>query len=144
MTGASILAGDVGGTKTLLRLVAPDGETLLQTRYESAKHAHLTTIVSLFLEDVTKASLDRPRHAAFGVAGPVVDGVAKTTNLPWRLDEKQLAETCGLARVRMMNDFEATAYGVIDLPEKSRATLQVGEPTKSGAVAVIGAGTGLG
>jgi glucokinase len=141
---APVLAGDVGGTKTLLRLVAADGTSLLQTRYESAKHAHLTTIVSLFLEDAAKASHARPQKAAFGVAGPVVDGVCKTTNLPWRLDEKQIAETCGLSKVRLLNDFEATAYGVIDLPESSRHTLQVGEPTKMGAIAVIGAGTGLG
>ena len=144
-----ILAGDVGGTKTLLRLVGSDGSTLLQTRYESAKHAHLTTIVSLFLEEAAKASADKPRletprMAAFGVAGPVVDGVCKTTNLPWHLDEKAIAATCGLSKVRLMNDFEATAYGVIELPEASRHTLQVGEPTKHGAVAVIGAGTGLG
>jgi glucokinase len=139
-----ILAGDVGGTKTLLRLVAPDGATLMQTRYESAKHAHLTTIVTLFLDEAAKASHERPRVAVFGVAGPVVDGVCKTTNLPWRLEEKQIAETCDLSKVRLLNDFEATAYGVIDLPETSRHTLQVGEPASMGAIAVIGAGTGLG
>ena len=139
-----ILAGDVGGTKTLLRLVDVSGAKLLQTRYESAKHAHLTTIIELFLQEAAQASLEKPRMGAFGVAGPVVDGVCKTTNLPWRLEEKAIAETCGLTKVRLMNDFEATAYGVIDLPAESRHTLQIGEPTKRGAVAVIGAGTGLG
>src|SRR5439155_26982201 len=140
----AVLAGDVGGTKTLLRLVAGDGATLVQQRYESAKHAHLTAMVQLFLEEATKAGHPRPRVAAFGVAGPVVDGTSKTTNLPWQLSERQIEETNAFERVKLMNDFEATAYGVIGLETSKLATLQVGTPSPRGNIAVIGAGTGLG
>lgn len=142
--GATVLAGDVGGTKTLLRLVASDGATLLQERYESAKHAHLTAMVQLFLNDAQRAGHARPRVAAFGVAGPVVEGTSKTTNLPWQLSERQIEEVCTLERVKLMNDFEATAYGVIGLEPSKLATIQVGEPRPRGNIAVIGAGTGLG
>src|SRR5260221_14785577 len=101
-SSSPVLAGDVGGTKTLLRLVQPgnSGESLLQIRYESGKHAHLSAIVGLFLADAEKAGLARPRFAAFGVAGPVVDGVSKTTNLPWHLEEGDLAKASGFERVR--------------------------------------------
>ena len=139
-----VLAGDVGGTKTLLRLVDPTGATLAQQRYESAKYPHLTAMVSAFLDDAARSSSTRPTVGAFGVAGPVVDGVAKTTNLPWHLDEKAIAETCGLSRVKLMNDFESTAYGVLELPQSSLATLQIGQKNPRGTIAVIGAGTGLG
>ncbi|GAC1543819.1 MAG: glucokinase [Polyangiales bacterium] len=139
-----VLAGDVGGTKTLLRLCGPGGASLLQRRFESAKQASLTAMVRAFLDEAARAGHPRPRIAAFGVAGPVVDGVSKTTNLPWRLDEGDIAGACGLTAVRLMNDFEATAYGVLDLPAASLSTLQLGEPARGGNVAVIGAGTGLG
>ena len=140
----AVLAGDVGGTKTLLRLAASDGAMLMQERFESAKHAHLTAMVQLFLAEAAKAGHPRPRVAAFGVAGPVVDGTSKTTNLPWQLGERQIEETCGLERVKLMNDFEATSYGVIGLEPSKLATIQVGTPSKRGNIAVIGAGTGLG
>jgi glucokinase len=125
-------------------LVGGDGGTLLQERYESAKHAHLTAMVQVFLEEAKAKGHPRPRVAAFGVAGPVVEGVSKTTNLPWQLTERGIEETCAFERVKLMNDFEATAYGVIGLEAGKLATIQVGTPAKSGNVAVIGAGTGLG
>jgi glucokinase len=139
----SVLAGDVGGTKTLLRLVGSDGESLLQARHVSAEYEHLTTIVEHFLEEARKAGHARPRFAAFGVAGPVVNGVSKTTNLPWHLEEGAIASALRLERVRLMNDFEATAYGVVDLPASSLSSLQDGA-NAGGTLAVIGAGTGLG
>jgi glucokinase len=138
----AVLAGDVGGTKTLLRLVGGDGATLMQERYESAKHAHLTAMVQVFLEKAKE--FPRPRVAAFGVAGPVVEGTSKTTNLPWQLSERGIEEVCAFERVKLMNDFEATAYGVIGLEAAKLAVVQEGTPSVSGNIAVIGAGTGLG
>ncbi len=138
------LAGDVGGTKTLLRLLDAEGQALRQSRYESAKYPGLDAIVSAFRDECASASLPAPVVGAFGVAGPVVDGRCKTTNLPWELEEKALAAACKLARVRILNDFEATAYGVIGLPPESLATLQEGTAAPHGVIGVIGAGTGLG
>src|SRR5258708_39756416 len=101
-------------------------------------------MVQLLIEDEAKAGHPRARAAAFGGAGPVGDGTRKTTNLPWQLSERQIEEGCAFERVRLMNDFEATAFGVIGLEAAKLATIQVGPPSASGNIAVIGAGTGLG
>ena len=138
----NVLAGDVGGTKTLLRIASDEGEVLASQRFESAKYAHLSVMVAELL--AAHAGAERPKIAAFGVAGPVVDGASKTTNLPWQLEEKALARACELDRVKLMNDFEATAYGVLELPPEGLATLQVGSAATRGMITVIGAGTGLG
>jgi len=138
----TLLAGDVGGTKTLLRLVTSSGEKLHQARYESSKYLDLSVIVEEFLAS-SKVST-RPRVAAFGIAGPVVDGVSRTTNLPWHLDERVLAERMRVGRVKLVNDFEATAYGVLTLPKEKLHTLQEGHRHPRGSIGVIGAGTGLG
>jgi len=79
------------------------------------------------------------------VAGPVIDGRVKTTNLPWQMDEKTLAGAVGARRVKLLNDLEGTAFGMLYLPESRLHVLNPGtrEPF-SGNVAVIAAGTGLG
>ncbi|MGZ3420707.1 MAG: glucokinase [Polyangiales bacterium] len=138
---APLLIGDVGGTKTILRLIGDSGETLANERFDSKAFGDLNAIVQLFLE---KWKGEPPKHAAFGIAGPVVDGVCKTTNLPWHVDEKAIAQRASLTSARLLNDFESTAWGVLTLPAQSIATLQVGEKKPHGAIAVIGAGTGLG
>jgi glucokinase len=81
--------------------------------------------------------------ACFGVAGPVVDGRCITTNLPWQLDEAELAAAIPAGRVRLLNDLEATGYGVLALPPSSLATLQAGG-SRRGNMVLIAAGTGLG
>jgi glucokinase len=144
---APVLAGDVGGTKTVLRLVSAGSssrQTLHTRRFESARYPGLDAIVREFLAEAGSELEVAPRVAAFGVAGPVVDGACVTTNLPWELSERSIAEACGLDTVRLMNDFEATAYGVLDLPASAVVPLHHGEPRARGAIAVIGAGTGLG
>lgn len=135
------LAGDVGGTKTLLQLLAEDGTVLRTDRFDSTRYPDLSTIVLEFLSGWSGAA---PQYAAFGVAGPVVEGACVTTNLPWHLEENTLAARCNLEKVKLLNDFEATAYGVLQVPPSSLATLQTGKPREHGAIAVMGAGTGLG
>ena len=134
-----ILAGDVGGTKTTLALF--DGVRLVrEATVASRDFASLEAVVGRFLE-----AAPRPTIAALGVgiAGPVIDGRCTTTNLPWHVDERVLAATVPVARVRLVNDLEAAAHGVLALPEDELATLQPGTP-RDGNVAVIAAGTGLG
>ncbi|MBI2391411.1 MAG: glucokinase [Deltaproteobacteria bacterium] len=131
------LVGDVGGTKTLLRLVDEQGVALRTARFDS-RGAELAAIITRFLDGV------RPRVAVLGVAGPVLDGVCATTNLPWLLDERALERQLGISRVRLLNDFEATAYGVLHVDPSQLISLQGGERRPHGQVAVIGAGTGLG
>jgi glucokinase len=138
-----VLAGDVGGTKTLLALVDPSGGSVLtsrETSYPSASYPGLAPIVREFLQGVQ----ERVGAACFGVPGPVINGECRTPNLPWFLSERDLARDTQLPRVRLINDFAAAAMGVLALPPESFAVLQEGVPEPHGTVAVIGAGTGIG
>jgi glucokinase len=136
-----ILAGDIGGTHTRLALFDADPhEPLALTVYPSREHAGLEEIVAVFLAE-HPADLE---GACFDVAGPVRNGRAKTTNLPWIVDARQVADRVGLRSVEVVNDLAATAYGVGELTSSDLETLNPGDPSIGGNVAVIAAGTGLG
>lgn len=135
------LAGDVGGTKTLLRLFEAGGGALAERRFDSASFSSLEQVVAAFLGDSPPLSLVA---ACFGVAGPVEGGRANITNLPWRIDEASITAEFHIPQVRLINDFQAVAYGIETLESHDLATLQAGAPQECGVRAVIGAGTGLG
>jgi glucokinase len=141
-----ILAGDIGGTKTVLALFeTADDETLepaAETKASSREHATFEEILEPFLDRAGRPAL---KGACFAVAGPVLDGVVRTTNLPWVLDEGHLASLTRAPRVKLLNDLEGTAYGMLHLPRSELVSLQEGvRPRRRGNVAVIAAGTGLG
>lgn len=132
-----ILAGDMGGTKTLLALCNERGEVAREQMYLCANYHSLEAIIAEFLGS------ERIAAASIGVAGPVVDGVANITNLPWTINESLLAKRLG-APVRLLNDLQATALGMLVLPPTAFALLQQGGATPHGTVGVIAPGTGLG
>jgi len=126
-----ILAGDIGGTKTNLACFQSDGERLTpvaERTVKSADYPGLEAIVELFLRETTLV----PTSACFGVAGPVVDGQCKATNLPWVVETASLQRILGLPSVSLINDLEATAYGTQTLPAESFAVLQAGQPQPQG------------
>ena len=138
-----LLAGDIGGTKTNLAVFSPeDGPRapLAETTFPSADYPSLEALVREFLAQV---SLPVER-ASFGVAGPVVASRATITNLPWVMEEAQLQEALNLSSVRLLNDLAAIAHAVPFLEPADLHTLNVGQPTLGGAIAVIAPGTGLG
>lgn len=140
-----ILAGDVGGTKTVVTLFERSGSALRSVRrevYRSAEHGALQEILDLFLAG-EKARLEA---AGFGVAGAVIHGRANTTNLPWReVDAAQLAAHLGLERLVLLNDLQAAAYGMLVLPRQDLVQLNPGvEADRRANMAVVAAGTGLG
>jgi glucokinase len=140
-----ILAGDIGGTKTVLALFEGNNGDLRLVRdgtFPSRAHATFEEILSLFLGENNPLSL---RAACFGVAGAVLDGKVHTTNLPWLLDERNLAQAVRAPRAKLLNDLEAAAYGMLFLrPEELHPLNPKAPPRSKGNVAVIAAGTGLG
>ena len=151
MTGQTdlILAGDIGGTKTWLRLAvgAAGGlRTLHEQRFDSAAFDGLVPMIRELLAGVPQSGAGLPaiRSACFGVAGPVSGGQASLTNLPWRVDADEIGRQCGIAKVALINDFEAIGYGIEALDPGDIATLQPGKPVARAPCAVLGAGTGLG
>lgn len=138
-----ILAGDIGGTKTIIGLFKEAGNRLQAIREETFPSRNYSTIEEILNRFMGPGSRP-PLHAAcFGVAGPVVEGRSKVTNLPWELDERRLAEALRVPRVKLLNDLESTAYGMLQLEPTDLCVLQPGL-TRKGNIAVIAAGTGLG
>lgn len=141
-----ILAGDVGGTKTLLGLFEPGGRRprVVDVRtYQSSAITGAGAIVEEFLSHQSQASR-RVLSAAFGVAGPVVGGRAQLTNVSWAVDAAELASILGIERVDLLNDLEAMAHSVTVLEGNELDVLQAGEVVETGNAALIAAGTGLG
>ncbi len=140
-----ILAGDIGGTKTVLAVFEEAEERLRLVRDETFPSRSAASLEELAVRFLDAAGRPPVRAACFGVAGAVVDGRAKATNLPWIVDAVALASALGIPQVRLLNDLEAAGYGVLAVPPSSLETLQAGTPPKGGAtMALIAAGTGLG
>ena len=138
-----VLAVDVGGTHTRLWLQEGDRETpAVRARLRSADHPSLEALLSDFLAAHGGAGL---RSACIAVAGPVIDGAARVTNLPWRVEAAALAERLSIRHLHLMNDLEATAFGMLHLPSDSFEVLQAGTRQRvKGPVVVAAAGTGFG
>lgn len=142
-----VLAGDIGGTKTLLQLSRCGSgglEVLHEKRYASAEYGEFLALASQFVEEAFQLTGVRPSRACFGVAGPVNGRKAKTTNLPWTLDADALESCLKIERVRLINDFQSVGYGVDALKNEDIVTLQHGIERPQATRAIIGAGTGLG
>jgi len=141
-----LLAGDIGGTNTRLALFSDDATVIEhQDVLPSAGYRSLGAAVTAFLAARGKK---RPklRAATFGVAGPVLGGRVKATNLPWTVDERALARQLGIPKVTLLNDLVAVALGAVAADRKDLHLLQGARPPRptGGNVAVISAGTGLG
>jgi glucokinase len=135
-----LLAGDVGGTKTLLRCVEPSGATSAEARYRSGDYKSFEALLRDFVQKV-----NGPVDAAcFAVAGPVYGGEAEVTNVGWRIVEAELASAFQIARVSLINDFYAVALGVPLLRDDDLLSLHAGTRDRTAPMAVLGAGTGLG
>jgi glucokinase len=141
-----LLAGDIGGTKTLLGLFtrAPERPRTVEVgEFITLDYDGLVPMIREFL----KAHGVEPRSvvaATFGVAGAVTDQVARLTNVPWVVDATAVAEATGMRRVYLLNDLEAMAYAVAVLEPGEVAVLQQGVTVPGGNAAVIASGTGLG
>jgi glucokinase len=141
-----LLAGDIGGTKTQLALYSTNEKPQRQYQavFKSADYDSLETIAQEFLAN-TGMTITK---AVFGVAGPVVNGQSKITNLPWLIAETSLSQALQLPleAVKLLNDLEVIAYGVPHLPTDQLAALNGEQMDTSvgGHKAVIAPGTGLG
>lgn len=138
-----IVAGDVGGTKTILALYDVDGDNrrcIKKTRYSSREYPVFTGLLQDFITDCEDA-ID---FACLGVAGPIIDGDCAATNLPWVLRRSEIGDCIGARNVRLLNDLEATAWGILNLPDTDFVPLNPDAAPQPGNSAVLAAGTGLG
>jgi glucokinase len=143
-----VLAGDIGGTKTLLQIAECKGgrcRAVREQRFDSASYDTLSSIIHQFLKQEKKNPI---RTACFGIAGPVRETArgqfVKVTNLPWEIQGPELKHRFRIPRLRLINDFQAIGYGIEALKKRDMVVLQKCRPVKHGPRVVLGAGTGLG
>ena len=141
-----LLAGDVGGTKTFLGLferAVPRPVPFAIDSFSTLDFPDLPSIVGPFLA-ANALSGSAISHACFGVAGPVLVDRAELTNVPWRVDAREVARAFSIANISLLNDLQAMAYSVPVLWDAEVHVLQKGTPAAGGNAALIAAGTGLG
>lgn len=141
-----LLAGDIGGTKTVLAIFQAQDNNgdiqrhpLLERTFPSQQYQSLELIIEEFLADCPHEI----GMASMGVAGPIVAGRAKVTNLPWTIDSAVMAARFGFG-FHLLNDLESIATAVPHLRPDDLITLNPGEPVAGGAIGVVAPGTGLG
>ena len=143
MKDKMLLAGDIGGTKTILALFPMDSgpqQPVIEKSYASGSYANLDIIIDDFLQEV-----DSPvSHACLGVAGPVVRGQAKITKLPWQLVASVLQAHHNFTKLQLVNDLVATGFGLPFLGADDLFTLNQGIREENGTIGIIAPGTGLG
>lgn len=137
----TFLSADIGGTKTLLQLSDERGVASRQQSFPSGNYTTLTEILDGFLRDAGNPLITA---ACLAVAGPVTGRRVRFTNLPWEVDAEQLEHHFGIARVELINDFQAVGLGIAALRANDLLTLQIGNEQAHGGRLAVGAGTGLG
>lgn len=136
------ISGDIGGTKTRLALAGVDGSRVTLIHEQTYPSRQFGDFADILADFASRVSL--PEAAAFGIAGQIHGRVARTTNLDWVIDAAALEARFGFRHISLLNDLEATAWGIAALGEKDFVTLHAGAPGAQGNRAVIAAGTGLG
>ncbi len=139
-----ILAGDIGATKTNLALFEVKKgklKNVFQHQFKSKKYEKFDDILALFEEQIPNIKINA---VCIGVAGAIIEQKCKTTNLPWDIDAEVLKEHFKTSKVRLLNDLETTAYGMLYLKDEEFLELNSNARKTEGNIAVIAAGTGLG
>lgn len=143
-----LLAGDLGGTKTFLRLVKPESpdRSEFEYRYQSQDYDSLVAIAEEFLAAAsTKLAIEiEIQSACLAIAGAVIDRASYLPNLDWHITAAELEQKLKIPQVELINDFVAIGHGIALLRPEDLHPLQTGQPQQNAPKAVIGAGTGLG
>lgn len=140
----SIFAADVGGTKTnIAQFVSQNGKMVLKLEetYTTNHHNSLTEII---LDFIKKNNFEKPDRISIGAAGPVVNGTCHTTNIKFKIDVTELSRDLQIDKVYLINDLEATAFGMTEMDDEFMVTMRNGNPSIGGHIAILAPGTGLG
>jgi glucokinase len=140
----AVLGGDAGGTKVNLAIFeATAGNTRMikSSSYHSASYPSINGILQQFLKENPDF---HPEKICLGIAGPVFEGRVTVTNLPWHVDVNEIAAATGVPMVILLNDLEATAYGIAGLNENDCSVIHEGDPETGGNISILSPGTGLG
>ena len=144
----NLLAGDIGGTKTLLAIFdSQEGLNKIHFKhYWSKKWNSFNSILIDFIEGLP-TNIDPPKYACIAAAGPIINGQTKLTNLEWNINLESISDTLNISNCEIINDLSVLVYGIPHFNSNQYLCIQ-GEGSlpknKNGQIAIIGAGTGLG
>ena len=136
------LVADIGATNARFALVGEDGVATAPRVYALDDYPSLSAAIGAYFADESPAV--RPSLAVLAVASPITGDEVELTNHPWEFSVDALRREIGLRRLRVINDFAATALAVPRLAEGDRVQIGRGVPVAGAPVGVIGPGTGLG
>ena len=137
---AQILLADIGATNARFALLRRGGRTGPVRTLAVAGYPQFTDAVATFLRNERAAVAG----AVLAVAGPVENERAVMTNCPWVIDAAEVRQALGVSAVRVINDFEATAWSLAALEPGHVAAVGHGRAVVGAPMVVLGPGTGLG
>lgn len=140
----SVLAADVGGTKTIIAHFKSENGKMILLFEETFATNQYNSLSEIFLEFIKKNNFEKPDRISIGAAGAVVDGICYTTNIKFKIDIKDLKRDLQIDKVFMVNDLEATAFGITEVDDEFMMTIRNGDASIGGHIAILAPGTGLG
>ncbi|MGD2095959.1 MAG: glucokinase [Desulfobacterales bacterium] len=140
---ASVLAGDIGGTKTRLGLFVA-GKQRPVARATAEFSSREASSLEVIIDQMLARYPAKIKKACFGIAGPVINGVCRTTNLPWVVSEQKLQKRFGWQQVRLINDLRSTALSIPLLAHREVKALNSAKVHKNQNIGLVAPGTGLG
>ena len=143
MENQFLLAGDIGGTKTILALFSHE-KGPLHPLFEASYTSHSYPGLDPIIKDFCAQAGTFPAAACFGVAGPVRGTRAIITNLPWQPDTGMLQASHGFSQATLINDLVANGYAIPHLSQTDLSVINEGLQEAGGAIGIIAPGTGLG
>lgn len=142
MTQNVALIADIGGTHARFALVLPD-ETIAHTDViAGGDFTNMTDVCRHYIE--TLPSDYTIRHAAWAVAGPMIDGRQVITNRGWSFTAADMQDAFGWDTFEIINDFAAQAMALPHLNDSDKMLIKPGLADPAAPLLVIGPGTGLG
>jgi glucokinase len=136
-----LLLADIGGTYARFTLVSGKAVGATWSTEVSACRDVIEAITAFIKADGRQEVLD---GALLAAAGLVKGGRCQLTNAAWIIDEQEIARTFGIPWVRVVNDLEAVAAGLADLPAAQTRSIGLGSAVTGAPMAIIAPGTGLG
>lgn len=137
-----ILAADIGATKTNMAMFTYHNgafSTITTSTLPTSQYRDANEMISSFLGQTAS-----PDTVCLAVAGPVMQNQATITNISWNINGKTVSEYLNHTPVQLINDLEATAWGMAMLKEENIYSISGKGQKHEGNIALIAPGTGLG
>lgn len=116
-------------------------EVKIQNNYPTKEFSSFSDILKKFIQE---NNLENVKRLGMAVPGPVIDGRSAPARLGWNLEVEDFKRDFGFEKVEMLNDLEASAYGMGLLEDSELDPIYTSGHLEKGNVAILAPGNGLG